>query len=158
MSPVRAAVTVLLCMLLQSHAGAEQPTGLIDDMPRAQIIVDTSASRCLLLDAWLAETPEQKSRGLMFIKHLDEFEGMLFWHSQPAKLTMWMKNTFIPLDMVFLHADGEIAGIAANTTPHSTKRIQSPGVVAGVLEVNAGFSERWSLKKGNRILAVTKLN
>jgi uncharacterized membrane protein (UPF0127 family) len=85
---------------------------------------------------------------------MDEFEGMLFLHARAVQISMWMKNTYIPLDMFFIRPDGNIAGIEKNTTPLSTRRISSPGPASGVLEMNAGFADRWQITPGNRLLAV----
>jgi uncharacterized membrane protein (UPF0127 family) len=65
-----------------------------------------------------------------------------------------MKNTYIALDMLFIRGGGSIAGIARDTEPLSTRRINSPDAVSGVLEVNAGFADRWDIRPGNRLLTI----
>ena len=90
----------------------------------------------------------------MFVERLEDDEGMLFRYSGPANITMWMKNTYISLDMLFIRGDGTIVNIAARPEPMSTRRIHSQGPVAGVLEVNAGYAEQWSIKPGNQLLTV----
>jgi len=154
----RAGAPLLLAMLLAGtvsiSALAAKPAGLLDGFRQAQLIIETAASRCLLLDIYLADSREQHSQGLMFVEHLDEFEGMLFRYRRPARLTMWMKNTYIPLDMIFVDPSGAIAGIAKQTRPLSTDRIYSPESVTGVLEVNGGFTDRWQVSDGNRLLLI----
>ena len=139
-----------------TSARAAQPAGLLTDFYTVNAIIETSRDICLQLDLYLADTPSQQAQGLMFIEKLNEFEGMLFRHSRPALITMWMKNTYIPLDMLFLKEDGTIATITTNTTPLSTKRISSRESVSAVLEVNGGFTDRWNIEAGDRLL--TKLH
>ena len=99
----------------------------------------------------LAVTPEQKMRGLMFRKHLDPDKGMLFDYGSPQEISMWMKNTYISLDMIFIRADGRILRIAENTEPMSTKIISSRGLARGVLEVIAGTAQKYGIQPGDRV-------
>jgi uncharacterized membrane protein (UPF0127 family) len=118
------------------------------------VILDAGSQRCLRIESYFADAPQQQAQGLMFVEQMDEFEGMLFRYPGEAVINMWMKNTLIPLDMVFIAADGRIAHIAERTTPMSTQRISSGSAVTGVLELNAGFSARWHLATGDRLLLV----
>lgn len=147
-------LVALLAGIASASVLAVRPAGLLDGFRQAQLIIETAESRCLLLDIYLADSREQHTQGLMFVEHMDEFEGMLFRYPQPARLTMWMKNTYIPLDMIFVDASGAIAGIEKKTTPLSTDRIYSPESVTGVLEVNGGFTDRWQVNAGNRLLLI----
>ncbi len=133
---------------------AARPAGVLASFDQASGIIETSRNICLLLTLYLSDTPAQHSRGLMFVEQMEEYEGMLFRHSQPVDINMWMKNTYIPLDMLFIRQDGSIAGIEKNTTPLSTRRISSPERVSGVLELNAGFADRWAIEPDNRLLTV----
>lgn len=100
----------------------------------------------------IANTPEMRSRGLMFRRELAEGRGMLFdFGPREIEVTMWMKNTYIPLDMVFIRADGRIRHIAENTTPLSEATISSGGPVKGVLEVIAGTARRLGIAAGDRV-------
>src|SRR6202022_2756878 len=83
----------------------------------------------------MATTEEEKTTGLMYRKELADGKGMLFDFSPEQEVSMWMKNTFISLDMIFIRADGRILRIAENTEPLSTKIISSGGLAKGVLEV-----------------------
>ena len=140
---------LLACALPAASARAAEPARLLDGFRRAHAMIETR-HKCQLLEIYLALTPEQRAQGLMFIRELSEFEGMLFPGSTPSVLNMWMKNTYIPLDMLFIRADGKLAGIAANTTPFSEDTIQSPEPVTGVLELNGGFAARHGVAKGDR--------
>jgi uncharacterized protein len=99
----------------------------------------------------IASTPEEKAMGLMFRTSLDDKAGMLFPYSPPQEATMWMRNTYISLDMVFIRADGTVHRIEQRTEPFSERVIASGGDVAAVLELRAGIAERVGLKPGDRV-------
>jgi uncharacterized protein len=99
----------------------------------------------------LAVTPDQRSKGLMFRTELPEGRGMLFDFEEETPVSMWMRNTFIPLDMIFIRADGRIARIAENTTPKSEAIISSGPPVKGVLEVIAGTAKKYGIAPGDRV-------
>ena len=99
----------------------------------------------------LAKTPTEKRQGLMYRSSLPIDQGMLFLFKKPKKLTMWMKNTNIPLDMLFISSDGKVDQVTPNTTPHSLSYISSKSPVIAVLEINAGLSEKYGIKAGDRI-------
>jgi hypothetical protein len=96
-------------------------------------------------------TDEERARGLMFRKELPEGRGMLFDFHPEQSVSMWMKNTLIPLDMIFIKADGRILRIAENTQVESEKIISSGGPVRGVLEVIAGTAKKLGIKPGDRV-------
>jgi hypothetical protein len=99
----------------------------------------------------MATTEEEKTTGLMFRKELADGRGMLFDFSPEQEVTMWMKNTFVSLDMIFIRADGRILRIAENTEPQSTKIIPSMGLAKGVLEVIAGTAKKYGIAPGDRV-------
>ena len=99
----------------------------------------------------MATTEEEKTQGLMYRKELADGKGMLFDFSPEQQISMWMKNTYIPLDMIFIRADGRILRIAENTEPHSTKIISSGGLARGVLEVIAGTAQKYGIQPGDRV-------
>lgn len=99
----------------------------------------------------VATTEEEKRTGLMFRKELADGRGMLFDFSPEQEVSMWMKNTFIPLDMIFIRADGRILRIAENTVPQSTAIISSRGPAKGVLEVIAGTAKKYGISPGDRV-------
>lgn len=100
----------------------------------------------------LAETPAQRRQGLQGRRALPRNGGMLFDFVRPQPVAMWMKNTQIPLDMLFIRADGVIESIAADTEPRSLKIIRSEGEVRGVLELNGGSTSRLGIRPGHRVL------
>ena len=99
----------------------------------------------------MATTEEEKQTGLMYRKELPDGKGMLFDFSPEQQISMWMKNTYIPLDMIFIRADGRILRIAENTEPLSTKIISSGGLAKGVLEVIAGTAQKYGIQPGDRV-------
>ena len=99
----------------------------------------------------MATTEEEKTTGLMYRKELADGKGMLFDFSPEQEVSMWMKNTYISLDMIFIRADGRILRIAENTEPMSTKIIPSRGLAKGVLEVIAGTAQKYGIAPGDRI-------
>jgi uncharacterized protein len=99
----------------------------------------------------IAETPEEKARGLMFRSRLDDKSGMLFFYETPQEITMWMRNTYIPLDMVFIRANGVVHRIEAHTVPLSEDIVASRGDVTACLELAGGAAERMGLKPGDRV-------
>jgi hypothetical protein len=143
----RIGATLLLLAALTAHAA--EPEGLLDGFDRARGMIETRTA-CHLLDIHLALTPEQRGQGLMHVRKLGEHEGMLFPTRQPAVVSMWMKNTYIPLDMLFIRADGRVARIAAATTPLSEDTIGSGEPVTAVLELNGGFAARHGVAAGDR--------
>ena len=115
---------------------------------RLELVTSTGVH---VLDVEVAATPEQQARGLMFRTELAENKGMLFPHPTPRELTMWMRNTYIPLDMVFIRADGTVHRIEAQTVPFSERTIASQGPVTAVLEIAGGGAARLGLKPGDTV-------
>lgn len=100
----------------------------------------------------IAATMEQQQTGLMFRTGMAAGEGMLFTYKYPTAAGFWMRNTFIPLDIIFIRGDGTIANIAHNTTPLSLDTISSVGHINGVLEINGGLAEELGIEPGDRVL------
>jgi uncharacterized membrane protein (UPF0127 family) len=102
-------------------------------------------------DAEIAVTDQERMTGLMYRKELPDGRGMLFDFGQPQLVVMWMKNTYVSLDMIFIRADGTIARIAENTTPLSEAIIPAGIPVKGVLEVVAGTARKYGIAPGDRV-------
>lgn len=99
----------------------------------------------------LATDDEERARGLMFRREMAPDAGMLFDFGQDRRVSMWMKNTYIPLDILFIKSDGTIVTIAQLTEPHSLKSISSRVSVRAVLELNGGTVARLGIKTGDRV-------
>jgi len=99
----------------------------------------------------MATTEEEKQTGLMYRKELADGKGMLFDFNPEQEISMWMKNTYVSLDMIFIGANGRILRIAENTEPLSTKIISSKGPARAVLEVVAGTAQKYGIRPGDRV-------
>lgn len=110
-----------------------------------------SAKGPVKLEVEYADTESERAQGLMCRTVMAPDHGMLFDFKSPTPVYFWMKNTYLPLDMVFIDQGGEIVAIAPNTTPLSEAPV-GPGVpVLGVLELNAGRAEALGLRPGDRV-------
>ncbi|WP_029558568.1 DUF192 domain-containing protein [Xanthobacter sp. 91] len=136
---------------LARAAEAECAQIKIDPNPVLDPLEIVTAKGVLAFQVEVARTNEQRTQGLMCRKTLPERGGMLFDFKVDQPVYMWMKNTLIPLDMVFIRADGSIARIAAMTTPLSTETISSGEPVRAVLEIGGGEARRQGLKAGDKI-------
>lgn len=110
-----------------------------DGFPRHEFVVE------------LATTEEERSQGLMFRKKLAQNRGMLFIYKSERVVSMWMKNTFIPLDMLFIDKNGFITHLVKQTRPLSLNIISSMGNVLGVLELLGGTSDSLGIRSGDRV-------
>ena len=119
---------------------------------KADLTVRRTDGSSLTIRVELADTPAKQARGLMFRTEMDEKAGMLFDFGKPRPVTMWMANTPLSLDMLFFDKDGTINEIVGGTVPFSRERIAASFKSRGVLELNAGASERLNIKVGDRIL------
>jgi uncharacterized membrane protein (UPF0127 family) len=134
-------------LALMAGPGRAQPEVPFE---RSSLVV-VSGGREIKFDVDLALNDAQRSRGLMFREKLGPYEGMLFDFHQEAPVSFWMKNTLIPLDMVFIAADGTIRHIHPNAVPHSTDTIPSQAPVRGVLEINGGSARLLGIKPGDKV-------
>ncbi|MEE9433153.1 MAG: DUF192 domain-containing protein [Sphingorhabdus sp.] len=105
-----------------------------------------------LFTAEVAKTIQQQARGLMFRTQLADDAGMLFPYDKPQTLSFWMKNTVIPLDIIFIRDDGSIESIAANTVPYSLEPVAAGAPVTAVLELRGGRTVELGIKAGDRVV------
>jgi len=118
--------------------------------PRIEIVGAGSVLRTAV-NVEIADTPASREYGLMFRKHLDQDAGMIFVFKAPEHQQFWMKNTIIPLDMIFADANGKIIGVVSNAAPFSEAIDAVDGDSQYVLEVNGGFCERHGVKAGDTL-------
>jgi uncharacterized membrane protein (UPF0127 family) len=116
------------------------------------LLIEASKFGCHRFDVYLAVNDAQRSRGLMFVRDLPPTTGMLFVYEGSYPLSMWMKNTFIPLDMVFARADGTVTNVIRNTEPQSLKSLRSSEPATFVLELNAGTTQRLAIDENSRLI------
>jgi len=124
----------------------------LENFPRVQIKIATRDARLHVINAWIAADGARREQGLMFVKSLPDDAGMLFIYAAPHAIAMWMKNTFIPLDMLFIRADGRVARVVANAKPHSLKTIESGEEVLAVLELKAGTAAKLNIRAGSVVM------
>lgn len=122
----------------------------VEEAGVTRLVVETGGG-AVVFQVELAVTPSELVRGLQDRRHLAPDAGMLFDFGPERIITMWMKNTYIPLDMVFIDAGGIVADIAERAEPLSLEPIASPIAVRAVLEVNAGTAERVGIRAGDRV-------
>lgn len=139
------AVAVLLLLMPALPAGAVT-------FRTGDLIIETAGGGKYRFDVEIAETYPQMTQGLMFRKSMPDDAGMLFLHRRDQVATMWMKNTLIPLDMLFIDRDGRIVGIHEHAKPLSLDTIAAPGPVRAVLELNGGISARLGIREGDRVI------
>jgi uncharacterized protein len=140
----KSAVLALLLMGLIACAGEAT-------MKRERLTLVTAAGE-RVIEIEVAVSLDEKAKGLMFRTALADTAGMLFPYDGAQDITMWMKNTYIPLDMVFIRGDGIVHRIEVKTEPLSEKVIAAGAPVTAVLELAGGAAERLGLKAGDRVL------
>jgi len=143
------ALLLLVCWgALPALAQSEQDMESLDNFPRESLKVATPDARMHPFDVWIAATNARRNQGLMFVKKMPEKTGMLFLYGQPQPVGVWMKNTYIPLDILFIRSDGRVASVVANATPHSLKTMESGEPVVAFLELNGGMAAKLGIKRG----------
>ncbi|MFW2831044.1 DUF192 domain-containing protein [Sphingomonas sp. ID0503] len=139
-------------LLAACSAGQAQPSS---DPPSAALrsarITIATATQSRAFNVELAVTPQEQARGLMYRTSLRPGHGMLFPFSPPRPASFWMKNTLIPLDLIFIRADGTIAQISPDATPQSLDLIECAEPVAAVLEIAGGEAARLGIAPGDRV-------
>jgi uncharacterized membrane protein (UPF0127 family) len=100
----------------------------------------------------LARTVAERAFGLMFVREMADDRGMLFDYGRDKHVSMWMKNTYVPLDMLFIESDGRIESIIERAAPHSRDPRASKGRVMAVLELKGGITSRLGIKAGDRVI------
>jgi len=120
-------------------------------MRTGRLEIETSAGSKVPISIEIAESDQEKAAGLMFRTRLQDGEGMLFAYGKAFEITMWMHNTYIPLDMVFIKEDGTILRIEENAEPLSDRVIASQGSASAVLEIPGGAAKRLGIKAGDRV-------
>ena len=146
---MRLLIAFVAAAVLVVSAGAEEITGPQPTLPQTELVID-SAKGPVRFTVEMATTWPQQERGLMFRKSLAPNAGMLFDFGAESEQAFWMKNTLIPLDMLFIKADGTVVRIAANAKPLSEDSIPSYQPVRAVLEIAGGRAAQLGLKAGDK--------
>jgi uncharacterized membrane protein (UPF0127 family) len=151
-------VAVVLCLVLVACSPpattAQQGTmpDLDEDFGFGSLTIVNDDGKHLEFDVYLAVDFEQQRRGLMFVRDMPATTGMLFIYGEEGIRSMWMKNTYIPLDMVFARADGTVTNIITDTVPQTLNSNRSTEPAAYVLELNAGTARRLNIGTRSRLV------
>lgn len=157
MSSVHATRWPVLLAGLAALAGAATPTAgdtarsALEALPRERVVLETRNSGRHEFRAWRADTPETRVRGLMYVADLAPDEAMVFVYEAPQVLRMWMKNTYLPLDMLFVDERGCVVSIAERTTPLSLATIESGSPAVLVVELKGGVASANGAQVGDRL-------
>jgi len=144
------AVLIIVVGIASLASESIAQVGDAQTLPLGPLYVQTTSGRHDF-KVELAVTPQQRAIGLMYRTHMGADRGMLFANGVERETGFWMKNTYIPLDIIFIHRDGRIANIAADTIPLSLESVRSAGPVFAILELNAGTSALIGLKPGDMV-------
>jgi uncharacterized protein len=151
-----AARALLAAGLLMAAANAALPQGAAPEplsaFPQSLLAIRTSSGNVVNFKIWEADTQKREEQGMMYIREMDEHTGMLFMFPENRPVTMWMKNTYVSLDLLFLNAHGKIDYIAARATPRSEAIIGPPTPEFAVLELKGGACESFGIKIGDTVL------
>ena len=149
----RALLTISL-LLAAAHAARAQGAAPepLSAFPQSLLAIRTGSGKVVNFKIWLADTSGRKEQGMMFVREMDEHTGMLFMFPENRLVSMWMKNTYVSLDLLFLDAQGKIDYIAAHATPRSEAIIAPPTPEFAVLELKGGACEQFDIKVGDTIL------
>lgn len=149
--PKRARLVLAALAIVTTIPASRATAADNDGFPRSTLEIRSSQGR-QLFTIRIADTPERQELGLMYETRLSADEGMLFPQDEPRVVSMWMKNTYIPLDMLFIDNHGRIVCLLANTAPQSLAILSCPKPVKAVLEIGGGESAERGIKVGDRVL------
>jgi uncharacterized membrane protein (UPF0127 family) len=141
---------LLLLPLLLLAVAAGPVAAQLQRFPTTELTIETAKGPHKFA-VELATTPAQMEQGLMFRQSLAPDAGMLFDFKVPSMASMWMKNTFIPLDMLFVDARGHIVNIGERTVPGSLDPVSAAAPVRAVIELNGGTAARLGIRPGDRV-------
>lgn len=153
---MKQAFAILLALVLATttacaQTATEAQPSQLQDFPRGTLQIERTGGRDSF-SVWVADTSARQEQGLMWVREMPRDQGMVFPLIPPRVMYMWMKNTYLPLDMLFYDYQGRITHIEENTTPMSEHIIESGGVVAGVVELLGGEVARRGIKRGDRVV------
>lgn len=120
--------------------------------PRAHLQIATPDARQHGFQVWVADNDARRARGFMHIEQLDADAGMLFLFPRQGRIAMWMKNTHVSLDMLFVRADGTVDHVVEHTEPLSLETIESANPVTAVIELKAGTAARLGIRAGAQVV------
>lgn len=150
------AARAILAVGLLVAAGAALPQSAAPEslsaFPQSLLAIKTANGKVVNFKIWLADTQQREEQGMMFVREMDVHTGMLFMFPENRRVSMWMKNTYVALDLLFLDAHGKIDYIAASAKPLSETIIGPPTPEYAVLELKGGACEGFGIKIGDRVI------
>ncbi|MBP2303457.1 DUF192 domain-containing protein [Azospirillum picis] len=132
---------------------AAVPAAALESFQKSKLTIETAGGGKFRFDVELALTQQQQAQGLMFRQSMPADAGMLFVYDRTQQASFWMKNTLIPLDMLFIAADGRIVNIHERAVPGSLDSVNSDGPVKAILELNGGMAARLGVHPGDRVVS-----
>ncbi len=149
-APVRTVTLLVIPLLCGAALAQSMPIENLAHFPRTTLTISTGGP-LERFRVWIADTPTREAQGLMFVRDLPANQGMLFPMRPPQVAYFWMKNTYIPLDMLFIGTNGRIAKIIANARPFSLATLSSGVPVEAVVEIRGGQAHKLGLKVGEAV-------
>jgi hypothetical protein len=150
-----AACLLAAASILPARTGADvRETDLLplSEFPREPIVIETRSARRHELVAWRADTPQTREQGLMFVTDMRADQAMIFLYDPPAYVSMWMKNTLLPLDMLFVNRYGCVVKVKHDARPGSLATVSAGAAVALVVELEGGVAKTLGLDVGDRVV------
>jgi len=146
-------LALLGCSPQSTSPSAAAIGGSIDEsFEHSQLVVINDAGTRHTFDVYLAQDDPQRSRGLMFVRNLPQKTGMLFIYDGEDIRSMWMKNTYLSLDIIYARADGTVSSVVHRAEPLSLRSMPSSEPVKFALELNAGVARRLLIGSGSRLI------
>jgi len=154
---LRAAAACLLaaaCLVpAPSHAEVGRNDAMpLADFPREPLVIETRSARRHEFDAWRADTPRTREQGLMFVREIGAEQAMIFVYDPPANVSMWMKNTLLALDMLFVNRHGCVVSVKHDAQPGSLAIVPAGAPVVLVVELRGGTAQALGIGVGDRVL------
>jgi len=144
---------LLPLMMPAAGHGADASSAMpLSSFPREPIAVETRSARRHVFEAWRAETPRQREQGLMFVKSMGDDQAMIFVYDPAQYVAMWMKNTLLPLDMLFVDDRGCVVTVTEHARPGSLDTIESKAPVVLVVELHDGTVASRGIRVGDRVV------
>ncbi len=120
---------------------------------KEQIIIETPSGQQAVFSISIAQTQEQQKKGLMFVEEMPQDEGMIFLYPTPSITKFWMKNTLIPLDMLFFDNNNQLVHIEYSATPHDETPRGPDSPICSVVEINGGLADKMNIATGSKLIS-----
>ena len=127
----------------------------LEDLEKGSVSIKLNSNESIEFSVLIAESNKDRRQGLMHIEFMEENQGMLFVFNPPRRVSMWMRNTPMSLDILFIDRNGKVINMEENTTPYSTKALSSGGTIRWVLEINGGLAKKMGVNTGDLVLLDT---